>query len=274
MTGRFDGRVVLITGSTGIAAATAELAASEGASVFVISRNGDHARALAESLPVAGWAEADLREGSPVDAAVSAAVERFGRIDAAFSAAGGSGRPFGDGPIHAMTSDAWDQTLALNLRSHALIASRVVRVMRDQPLDAEGSRGSILFLGTVLATHPVPEYFATHAYAAAKGGLISLMTTMAAAYVADRVRVNLLMPGLVDTAMSARAAGDPAIVDYIARKQPLAGALLDPDDVARAALFLLSPESRAVTGQSLAVDGGWSIVSTSAGDPSAGEPTA
>jgi NAD(P)-dependent dehydrogenase (short-subunit alcohol dehydrogenase family) len=86
--------------------------------------------------------------------------------------------------------------------------------------------------------------------------------------------VNLLVPGLTDTPMSARAAANPAIVAYAARKQPLAGALLDPDDVARAALFFLSPESRAVTGQSLAVDGGWSIVSTSAGEPSSAEPTA
>ena len=274
MTGRLDGRVVLITGSSGIAAATAVRAAADGASVFVVSRTGDHAKALAERLPTAGWAEADLRDEPAVDAAVTEVVERFGRIDSVFSAAGGSGRPFGDGPIHAMTTDAWDQTLALNLRSHALVASRVIRVMRDQPVDSDGSRGSILFLGTVLATHPVPEYFATHAYAAAKGALISLMTTMAATYVSDRIRVNLLVPGLTDTPMSARAAGNPAIVAYTARKQPLAGALLDPDDVARAALFFLSPESRAVTGQSLAVDGGWSIVSTSAGQPSAAEPTA
>jgi NAD(P)-dependent dehydrogenase (short-subunit alcohol dehydrogenase family) len=268
VTGRLDGRVVLISGSTGIAAATAERAAAEGASVFVVSRDEEHARALAEHLAGAAWAAADLRDESAVDVAVTAATERFGHIDALFSAAGGSGRPFGDGPIHAMTSDAWDQTLGLNLRSHALVASRVIRVMRDQPLDAEGSRGSVLFLGTVLATHPVPEFFATHAYAAAKGGLISLMTTMAATYIGDGIRVNLLVPGLTLTPMSARAAGDPTIVEYTARKQPLAGAMLDPGDVASAALFFLSPESRAVTGQSLAVDGGWSIVSTSA------EPTA
>jgi NAD(P)-dependent dehydrogenase (short-subunit alcohol dehydrogenase family) len=268
VSGRLDGRVVLVTGSTGIAAATAQRAGAEGAKVFVVSRDEDHARTLAERVPSAGWAAADLRDESAIDAAVNAAVRRFGRIDAVFSAAGGSGRPFGDGPVHTMTGDAWDQTLALNLRSHALVASRVIRVMREQPLDATDSRGSLLFLGTVLATHPVPEYFATHAYAAAKGGLISLMTTMAATYIEDKIRVNLLVPALTNTPMAARAAGDPTIVEYTARKQPLAGALLDPDDVALAALFFLSSESRAVTGQSLAVDGGWSIVSTSA------EPTA
>jgi NAD(P)-dependent dehydrogenase (short-subunit alcohol dehydrogenase family) len=274
VTGRLDGRVVLITGSTGIAAATAERAANEGASVFVVSRTEDHARALVERLPVAASATADLREETAVDGAVSAAIERFGRIDALFSAAGGSGRRFGDGPIHEMTADAWDATLALNLRSHALVAARVVRVMREQALDEDGSRGSILFLGSVLAAHPVPEFFGTHAYAAAKGGLSSLMTAMAGAYVADSIRVNLLVPALTDTPMAARAAGDPAIVEYAARKQPLAGGLVDSDDVARAAIFFLSPESRVVTGQSLAVDGGWAIVSTSAAATSAAEPRA
>lgn len=268
MTDRLAGRTVLITGSTGIAAATAERAGQEGASVFIVSRDGDHARTLAERLPTADWAAADVREEAAVDAAVGAAVQRFGRVDALFSAAGGSGRRFGDGPIHGMTAAAWDQTLALNLRSHALVASRVIRQMREQRVGVDGCRGSILLLGSVLATHPVPEYFATHAYAAAKGGLMSLMTTMAARYVGDRIRVNILVPALTDTPMSARAAGDPAILEYTARKQPLAGGLLDPDDVAQAALFFLSSESRAVTGQSLAVDGGWSIVSTSA------EPTA
>jgi len=264
VSGRLDGRVVVITGSTGIAAATAQRVNGEGASVFIVSQNDEHARTLAERLPGAAWATADLRDEAAVDAAVSAAVERFGRIDAVFSAAGGSGRRFGDGPIHEMTADAWDATLALNLRSHALVSSRVIRVMRDQPVGDDGCRGSILLLGSVLATHPVPEYFATHAYAAAKGALWSLMTTMAATYVADHIRVNLLAPALTDTPMAARAAGDVAILEYTARKQPLAGALLDPHDVAQAALFFLSPESRAVTGQALAVDGGWSIVSTSA----------
>lgn len=264
MTDRLAGRVVLITGSTGIAAATAQRAAAEGASVFVVSRNADHAQALAERLPGAGWAAAELGDEAAVERAIDAALERFGRIDALFSAAGGSGRRFGDGPIDSMTGDAWDSTLALNLRTHALVCARVVREMRDQPVGADGTRGSILLLGSVLAASPVPEFFATHAYAAAKAGLNGLMTAMAATYLADRIRVNLLVPSLTDTPMSARAAGDPAILEYTGRKQPLAGPLLDADDVAKAAIFFLSSESRAVTGQSLAVDGGWSIVSTSA----------
>ncbi len=261
---RLAGRVVLITGSTGIGAATAERAAAEGASVFVVSRSAEHARTLAERLPSAGWAEADLTDEVAVDRAVTASLERFGRIDGLFSVAGGSGRRFGDGPIHTVTGEAWEATAALNLRSQVLVCSRVVQAMRDQPADASGMRGSILLLGSITTEAPVPELFGTHAYAAAKGALSALMTTMAATYIGDRIRVNLVAPSLTATPMAARAAADPHILEYAARKQPLAGSMLDPDEVAKAAIYFLSDESRAVTGQSLAVDGGWSIVSTTA----------
>jgi NAD(P)-dependent dehydrogenase (short-subunit alcohol dehydrogenase family) len=262
---RLADRVVLITGSTGIAAATAERAAAEGARVFVVSRTADHARALAERLANGAWAAADLTEEAAVDVAVTAALARFGRIDALFAAAGGSGRRFGDGPIHQLTGDAWEATAALNLRSQILVCARVVRAMREQQLDDDGMRGTILLLGSVTTTAPVPELFGTHAYAAAKGALTALMTTMAATYIGDRIRVNLVAPSLTATAMAARAASDPQILEYAARKQPLAGPMLDPDEVAKAAIYFLSDESRAVTGQSLAIDGGWSIVSTTAG---------
>jgi NAD(P)-dependent dehydrogenase (short-subunit alcohol dehydrogenase family) len=89
------------------------------------------------------------------------------------------------------------------------------------------------------------------------------MTTMAAAYLPDRIRVNVVAPGLTRTPMAGRAEGDPKIRAYAARKQPLAGEMMDPDEVAHAAVYFLSDESRVVTGQVLKVDGGWSIASVS-----------
>jgi NAD(P)-dependent dehydrogenase (short-subunit alcohol dehydrogenase family) len=89
------------------------------------------------------------------------------------------------------------------------------------------------------------------------------MTAMAATYANDGIRVNAVAPGLTDTPMATRAAGDAAIRAYAARKQPLAGEMMDPDEVAHAVVYLLSDESRAVTGQLLKVDGGWSVVSVS-----------
>ena len=270
---RLAERVCLVTGSTGIAAAAAERLAAEGASVFVVSRTGAHVRDLADRIRAAGGvaatAAADLTDPAAVAEAVAACVERFGRIDGLFSVAGGSGRRFGDGPIHAVDRDAWDRTLELNLTTQALVCRSAVAAMRSQEPNSSGTRGSILLMGSVTATDPAPEFFATHAYAAAKGAITALMTTMAAAYLADRIRVNVLAPGLTATPMAARAAGDAAIRAYGARKQPLAGELMDPIEVAHAAVYLLSDESRAVTGQLLKVDGGWSVASVS---PEPGDP--
>jgi Dehydrogenases with different specificities (related to short-chain alcohol dehydrogenases) len=265
---RLVDRVCLVTGSTGIAAASARRLAAEGASVFVVSRTVDHAQALAAELVRAGgragWAAADLTAETEADQAIADAVEQFGRIDGLFAVAGGSGRRFGDGPIHELSSEGWERTLEINLRSQALTCRAVVRQMRGQPPNGSGTRGSILLMGSVTATDPVPEFFATHAYAAAKGATAALMTAMAATYVRDRIRVNAVAPSLTDTPMAARAAGDERIRAFARRKQPLAGEMMDPDEVAHAAVYFLSDESRVVTGQLLKIDGGWSVVSVSA----------
>jgi NAD(P)-dependent dehydrogenase (short-subunit alcohol dehydrogenase family) len=260
---RLRDRVCFVTGSTGIASAAAERFASEGAAVFVVSRSPDHAQVLADRLMANGanaaWATADLADATEADDAVTAAVSRFGRIDGLFAVAGGSGRRFGDGPIHELTPDGWDKTLELNLRSQAMTCRAVVRQMLAQSVNDSGTRGSILLMGSVTATDPVPEFFATHAYAAAKGATIALMTAMAATYANDLIRVNAVAPSLTDTPMATRAAGDLRIRAFAARKQPLAGEMMDPDEVAHAAVYLLSDESRAVTGQLLKIDGGWSV---------------
>lgn len=264
---RLAGRVCLVTGSTGIAAASAERFAAEGASVFVTSRNEEHCQQLADRIVAGGgraaFCAADLADERQAGDAVDACVAAFGRIDGLFSVAGGSGRRFGDGPIHEVTGEAWDATLALNLRTQALVCGAVVRQMQAQAPNESGTRGSILLMGSVTATDPVPAFFATHAYAAAKGAISALMTTMAATYAADRIRVNAVAPGLTDTPMAARAAGNADIRAFAARKQPLAGELMDPIAVAHAAVYFLSDESRAVTGQLLKVDGGWSVISVS-----------
>lgn len=261
---RLDGRTIVVTGSTGMAAAAARRFAMEGARVFVISRTAEHASELATALgDRAGWACADLTDGAETELAIEACATRFGRIDGLFSVAGGSGRRFGDGPIHTMTRDAWDRTLELNLTSQALVCRSVVMRMRIQEPNASGSRGAILLMGSVTSTDPAPEFFATHAYAAAKGAINALATTMAATYLPDRIRVNVVAPGLTATPMARRAADDLAIQEYAARKQPLAGSMMDPDEVAHAAVYLLSDEACAVTGQVLKVDGGWSVASVS-----------
>ena len=185
--GRLRDRVILITGSTGIAAATARPLRRRGRVglrrlALGRPRPGARRPARRRSGRPSGWAAADLADAAEADAAVGAAVDRFGRIDGLFAVAGGSGRRYGDGPIHELTPEGWDRTLELNLRSQAMTCRAVVRQMLAQEPNDSGTRGSILLMGSVTATDPSPELFATHAYAAAKGATIALMTTMAATY--------------------------------------------------------------------------------------------
>jgi NAD(P)-dependent dehydrogenase (short-subunit alcohol dehydrogenase family) len=270
---RLAGRTCLITGSTGIARAAAELFAAEGGRVFVTSKTEAHCAELVDRLRATGaeaaYTAADLSDEGQANAAVAACRATFGHIDGLLAVAGGSGRRLGDGPIHTLTGGAWDATLTLNGRSQALVLAAVMRLMLEQVPDPAGSRGAVVLVSSVLATDPVAELFATHAYAASKGAVNALMRSAAAYYAAHGIRVNGLAPALTATPMAERAAGDPTTVEFARRKQPLAGGFIDPLDVARAALFLLSDDASRITGQLLAVDGGWSVTSV---EPSAGEP--
>ena len=261
--GRMAGRSAIITGSTGIGAASAELFSAEGARVFVVSRTADNCRTLVERLVASGadaaWFVADLEDETAAEAAVAAAAERWGRIDALFNVAGGSGRRFGDGPIHEMTMDGWERTMSLNARTHVTTSRAVLRRMLDQEPDADGSRGAILNMASILAFSPAPTLFPVHAYAASKGAIATLTQTMAAHYVRHGIRVNAVAPALTTSRMSVRAAADAATQEFAVQRQPLSGGFLPPSDVASAALFLLSAESRSITGQVLLVDGGWSV---------------
>ncbi len=259
-----DHRVCLITGASGIAAATALLAAQSGARVFIAANVEEQCQALSESLRKIGN-ESDFHIGDlslPENAAT--AVEkcrtRFGRIDCLFNVAGISGRRFGDGPVHECTDEGWQKTMNANLTSTFLMCREVVKAMLDQDPGRNGIRGSILNMSSVLALSPEPEHFATHAYAAGKGAIISLTKSMAAYYAQMKIRVNAIAPGLTRTPMSARAQSDPAIIELMKTKQPLSEDLIEAQDVAHAALFLLSDEARYITGEVLTVDAGWRLI--------------
>ena len=259
---RFAGRHVLVTGSTGMAASAARAIVAEGGSVFAVSRTAAHLAELERELDAGGALAshvADLRREAEVEAAFRAFDARFGRLDAVYSVAGISGRRFGDGPLHEATLEGWETVLSANATSQFLVARAAITRMRAQERDSGGRRGVILLMSSVLATRPAPEHFGTHAYAASKGAIEGLARSAAATYAPLGIRVNAIAPSLIATPMSRRAQEDPAITAYLGAKQPLAGGPIDADAVTPVALHLLSDESRMVTGQVIAVDGGWSV---------------
>jgi len=233
---------LLITGSTGIAAATAELALAAGDKVVTAG--------LDESADI----NADLREEEAVERAFAAASARLGGVDALFNCAGISGRRHGDGPLHECTAAGFDETVRSNLRSLFLMSRAAVAAWMKAR-----SRGTILNMASVSSFHPEPVHFAAHAYAAAKGAIEALTVSTASYYARHGIRINAIAPGLVRTPMSLRAQSDPAILEFIRHKQPMTGGILEPEDVARTALFLLSEDSSPITGQILNVDGGWTV---------------
>ncbi|HMV83075.1 MAG TPA: SDR family oxidoreductase [Blastocatellia bacterium] len=253
----------LITGSTGIAAATIRLAVREGHAVFFVSHDEESCRALAEELQTEnklfGFHVADLTNPTAVTETIQRCVTRFGRIDALFNVAGISGRRFGDGPIHECSVEGWETTFANNVTTTFLMCREVVTQMLRQPLSETGLRGAIVNMASVLAVSPEAAHFATHAYAAGKGAIISLTKAMAAYYAPHKIRVNAVAPGLVRTPMSARAQQDAAILELMKTKQPLAEDLIEAEDIAAAALFLLGEQARFVTGEILSIDAGWRV---------------
>ena len=256
-------RVFIITGSTGIAAATIKLAAREGNAIFFVSRDEMSCRELAAELQaenkLCGFHVADLAEPEAVAEAVAACVAQFGGIDALFNVAGISGRRFGDGPIHECSVEGWQATFDNNAKTTFLMCREVLNQMLSQPVGENGQRGSIVNMASVLALAPEAEHFATHAYAASKGAIVSLTKAMAGYYAPYKIRVSAVAPGLVRTPMSARAQNDPAILNLMKTKQPLSEDLIAAEDIAQAALFLLGDGARNITGEVLTIDGGWRV---------------
>jgi NAD(P)-dependent dehydrogenase (short-subunit alcohol dehydrogenase family) len=262
MANRLLHRVCVVTGSTGMAEAAAHRIGEEGGVVFVVSRRTDDAARLAREVVerggTAGSHGADLTEEEAAEAAFAACMDRFGRIDGLFAVAGGSARRAGDGPAHEAPLTGFEAALDVNAVPAYLAARQAVRHMLFSDVEPGAPRGSIVLMSSVLASSP-SRLFATHGYAASKGAIESLTRTMAAFYAGDGIRVNAVAPGLVATPMSARAQADPTSVAYAASKQPLAGGLLPAESAADLAVFLLADESRYITGQVIALDGGWSV---------------
>ena len=247
--------VLLVTGSSGIAAATARLwGARDRDPVFIVGVNEAECRRLAADLPEADFSAADVRNEATVIRSVAACIQRFGRLDALFNIAGISARSLGDGALHQCTTEAWDAVMDVNAKGTFLMCREVLRAWTR-----ESYKGVILNTGSVLAQHPQAEHFATVGYAASKGAIEAMTISAAAYYASAGIRINVIAPGLVLTPMSVRAQSNAALLDYMARKQPLTGGMLTAEDIAKAACFLLRKDSSPITGQVITVDGGWTV---------------
>ena len=251
-----DKVLVVMGGTTGIGFSAAKAFVEAGAKVVLVGRNANNAKAAQKALGQSAAAMVgDATEPKTAAKAIYAAWKMFGGFHGLYHVAGGSGRKRGDGPLHQISDGGWDFTLHLNLTSLFYSNRAAVRQFLKQK-----TGGSVLNMGSVLGFSPSPRYFATHAYAATKAGIIGLTKSAAACYAQQNISFNVLAPALVATPMSRRAQGNEAILNFIASKQPLDGGRIgQPSDLEAAAVYFMSDDAKFVTGQVLAVDGGWCL---------------
>jgi NAD(P)-dependent dehydrogenase (short-subunit alcohol dehydrogenase family) len=251
-----DRCIVIIGGSSGMGLSAAKACLREGARVLVTAPDKEGALEAARVLGDGASAiAADATSEGTAEQAIEACVRSFGDFHSLYHVAGGSGRRFGDGPLHALTLEGWDRTLQLNLTSMMLSNRAAIKWWMDHQRP-----GTILNMGSSLAQHPAPDLFATAAYATAKTAVEGFSRSVAAYYATHDIRVNVIAPGLTDTPMARRAMENEDILGFVRSKQRLDGGRnAIPTDLDGAAVFLLSPAASFITGQVLAVDGGWAL---------------
>jgi NAD(P)-dependent dehydrogenase (short-subunit alcohol dehydrogenase family) len=249
-------RIVVIGGTAGMGLSAALAFIEEGAKVVVVGRDPEQSENARDKLKDrAVVITADAIEETVAEGAIQVCAEKFGGVDGLYHVAGGSGRKFGDGPLHEISLAGWEKTLQLNLTSLMLSNRAAVQYFIHHK-----QAGVILNMSSVLGSSPSARYFSTHAYAAAKSAVIGFTKSVAAYYASNNIRANVIAPALVETPMSERAMHDEEIMRFIKTKQPLdGGRVAVPQDVDGAATFLLSDHAKFITGQVIAVDGGWEV---------------
>lgn len=249
---RLENKIALITGAgSGIGRSTAQLFAKEGATVIVNDLSEENGRGTVELIEQEGgdavFIQADVTDADSVKRMVEQVIERFARIDVLFNNAGISGI----GRLHELEPDEWDRVVRVNIRGVFLPSKYVLPHMMEM------RSGSIINMSSCIAEIGLAR---RASYAATKGAVLALTKSMQVDYAPYNIRVNALLPGTILTPFVEnylRTSYDDIEEAYAGlRSRQLSGDLGRPEDVAAAALFLASDESKFMMGSPLYIDGG------------------
>ena len=248
MSAFFQGKVAVVTGGgSGIGRATALAFARPGARVVVANRGSESGAATVKAITDAGgealFVRTDVAKAADVEALMTAAVSRFGRIDCLCNSAGSQPAP---GPMLQETEAAWDENLAVNLTGTWLCMKAAI------PHMLKGGGGAIVSVAAATGLVGFPNWTSQ---CASKHGVVGLTKSVALEFGKQNIRVNCVCPGLIRTPMLESLAGGAANVDSMAGMEPI-GRIGEAGEVADAVVFLCSDASGFITGHALPVDGG------------------
>jgi len=247
---RLDGKTALVTGGNGgIGKGIARGLAGAGAAIVIAARNraktDDAVAEIKKDFGVEAMGlTVDMRKPSEVEAMVKQTVEKFGSIDIVVANAGiGFHKP----PTE-ITLEEWDENIEINLRHTFVVAKAAYPHMK------QAGGGKIITLGSMTSIFGIGFL---PSYGASKGGILSLSRSLAVAWARDNIQVNCILPGFIDSGLSAEGRREiPGFEEAVKARTP-AGRWGDPIDLAGTAVFLASPASNFVTGAAIPVDGGY-----------------
>lgn len=242
---QLENKIAVVTGaSAGIGLAIAERFLSEGARV-VLSDINEAGQDIANKYgEQAMFFKCDVSKSSEVDALIQTVVQKFGRLDIMVNNAGIAT----SGTASDTTDEVWHKTIEVNLSGIFYGLRAAAKIMLQQK-----SSGSIINITSIAG---LVGFHGSLAYCASKGGVTQLTRAAAVDLAKDKIRVNAIAPGVIDTNMTKAYLADPGFQQLMANMTPM-GRPGVPNDIAEAALYLASDGASYATGQILAVDGGW-----------------
>ncbi len=245
---RLSGKVALVTGgSRGIGFATAKILSENGATVVITAKNQERLEKASSEIPNSMAIVADIRNKDNVKNVVSKTIERFGKIDILVNNAGIFPKIK---ELHNIDEDEWNEVLDVNLTGQFRFTKETIPYLQK-------TSGSIINISSDAGLKAY-QGFNADAYSAAKAALILLTKCWALEYAKDKIRVNCICPGVVDTDMTKPFLKTQKDIEFMDNEHPI-GRIGQPEEVGKAVMYFASDDASWTTGAILSVDGGESI---------------